>query len=79
MCPTPCCWRRSPETLDKTLTRHLKRGGVIIALARKPLILHHISATYRLDGGKLTLVRDAPKIAQKPKIAVVADTAKLRR
>ena len=61
-----------PETLDKTFVRLLRRGGVIVALSRKPLGLAMISATYRLDGGKLKVVQDVPKAAvAKPKIVAV--------
>lgn len=60
-----------PETMDKTLGQILKRGGVILALSRKPLALRQISASYRLDGGKLRLV--AP-VDAKLKLAVLSES-----
>ncbi len=66
-----------PETLDKTFARLLRRGGVIVVLARKPLGLAMISATYRLDGGRLKAVAKAA--VAKPKIVVVGPATVARR
>ena len=46
-----------PETMDKTFAQVLRRGGSILILSRKMLDLKLISATYRLDGGKLKTVK----------------------
>jgi ATP-binding cassette subfamily C protein len=63
-----------PETMDKTFGQILKRGGVILALSRKPLAIRQISASYRLEAGKLKLVKPAETVpASKPKLAVLSE------
>jgi ATP-binding cassette subfamily C protein len=65
-----------PETMDKTFSTVLRRGGSILILSRKMLDLKQISATYRLDGGKLKTVKTTQTpMAAKPKLTVLPETA----
>lgn len=64
-----------PETMDKTFGAILRRGGSVLMLARKPLEFKQISASYRLDDGKLKAVKLARTVAG-PKLAVLPERAK---
>jgi PrtD family type I secretion system ABC transporter len=64
-----------PETMDKTFGAILRRGGSVLMLARKPLELKHISATYRLEDGKLKVVKQSQPVSG-PKLAVLPERAK---
>ena len=61
-----------PETMERTFALILRRGGSILMLSRKPLELKQISATYRLDGGKLKQVKSATPTTR-PKLAILPD------
>ena len=72
--PDPMLLDVLPETMDKTFGHILRRGGSILMLSRKPLELKQISATYRLDAGKLKRVKSGqPALLPKPKLAVLLE------
>ncbi len=64
-----------PETMDRTFVQILRRGGSILMLSRKPLDHKQISATYRLEGGKLKQVKSSTP-ATRPKLAILPNAAK---
>jgi ABC-type protease/lipase transport system fused ATPase/permease subunit len=69
--PDPMLLEVLPKTMESTFGHILNQGGSIILLSRKPLALNQISATYKLEGGKLKVVEPSEK--RVAKLTVMSD------
>jgi ABC-type protease/lipase transport system fused ATPase/permease subunit len=68
-----------PKTMDKTFQQLLDKGGSILILARKPLAIKQIAASYQIEDGRLKPLKAAAantaatNNAPAAKIAVIGD------
>lgn len=51
--PDPMMMELIPKTMEKTFAQLMDKGGSILILARKPIAMAQISASYQIEDGKL--------------------------
>ena len=61
-----------PKTMEKTFGQLTEKGGSILIFSRKPWPLKQISASYRIDGGRLKPLETGT--APTTKITVLSET-----